>query len=93
MAIMTHAKFHFNRLMLFLIFGIRASECPFGPGERLKRPDLIGLSFGLLVRRDLVAEYHLDPAQEDSPEEGGTPVRNCSVLIIDQLFAHHDHAF
>ena len=26
MGIMTHAKFHFNRLMLTLIFGIRASE-------------------------------------------------------------------
>ena len=26
MDIMTHAKFHFNRLMLTLIFGIRASE-------------------------------------------------------------------
>ena len=28
MAIMTHAKFHFNRLMLTLIFGIWASEPP-----------------------------------------------------------------
>ena len=28
MAIMTPAKFHFNRLMLTLIFGIRASEPP-----------------------------------------------------------------
>ena len=37
MAIMAHAKFHFNRLMLTLIFGIRASEL----GERLKRPGLI----------------------------------------------------
>ena len=44
MDIMTHAKFHFNRLMLTLIFGIRASEPPpLGPGERLKRPGLIGL--------------------------------------------------
>ena len=43
MAIMTHAKFHFNWLMLTLIFGIWASEPP-GPGERLKRPGLIGLS-------------------------------------------------
>ena len=40
---MTHAKFHFNRLMLTLIFGIWASEPPFGPGERLKRPGLMGL--------------------------------------------------
>ena len=43
MAIMTHAKFHFNWLMLTSIFGIWASEPP-GPGERLKRPGLIGLS-------------------------------------------------
>ena len=28
MGIMTHAKFHFNWLMLTLIFGIRASEPP-----------------------------------------------------------------
>ena len=42
MAIMIHAKFHFNWLMLTLIFGIWASEPP-GPGERLKRPGLIGL--------------------------------------------------
>ena len=44
MAILTHAKFHFNRLMVTLIFGIWASEPPPGPSERLKRPGLIGLS-------------------------------------------------
>ena len=44
MDIMTRAKFHFNRLMLSLIFGVWASEPPpLGPGERLKRPGLIGL--------------------------------------------------
>ena len=45
MAIMTHAKFHFNWLMFTSIFGIWASEPPPppGPGERLKRPGLIGL--------------------------------------------------
>ena len=42
--IMTHETFHFNRLMLALIFGIWASEPALGPGERLKRPALIGLS-------------------------------------------------
>ena len=47
MDIMTHAKFHFNRLMLTLIFGIRASEL--GPGERLKRPGLIGLTKNTLA--------------------------------------------
>ena len=45
MAIMTHAKFRFNWLMLTLIFGIWASEPPPGPGERLKRPGLIGLKW------------------------------------------------
>ena len=44
MVIMTHAKFHFNWLMLTLIFGIWASEPP-RPGERLKRPGLIGLTW------------------------------------------------
>ena len=43
--IMTHAKFNFNQLMLTLISGIRASEPPPGPGERLKRPGLIGLNY------------------------------------------------
>ena len=45
MDIMARAKFHFNQLMLTLIFGIRASEPPLppGPDERLKRPGLIGL--------------------------------------------------
>ena len=32
MVIMTHVKFHVNRLMLTLTFGIRASEAP-GSGE------------------------------------------------------------
>ena len=44
MAIMTHDKFHFNWLMLTLIFGIWASEPLPGPGERLKRSGLIGLN-------------------------------------------------
>ena len=46
MAILTHAKFHFYRLIVTLVFGIRASEppLPLRPGERLKRPGLIGLS-------------------------------------------------
>ena len=46
MAIMTHAKFDFNWLMLTLIFGIWAPEPP-GPGERLKRPGLIGLKISI----------------------------------------------
>ena len=51
MDIMTHAKFHFNWLMLTLIFGIRASEPPLppGPGKQLKRPGLIGLKCEVLV--------------------------------------------
>ena len=44
MAILTHAKFHFNRLMVTLISGIRVSEPPPGSGEWLKRPGLTGLS-------------------------------------------------
>ena len=36
--------------MLTLIFGIRASEPPLGPGERLKRPGLIGLSTCIQLR-------------------------------------------
>ena len=44
MDIMTRAKFHFNQLMVTLIYGIRTSELPpLGPGDRVKRPGLIGL--------------------------------------------------
>ena len=43
MALMTHATFHFNRLMVTLIFGIPVTIKAPGPGERLKRPGLIGL--------------------------------------------------
>ena len=45
MAIMTHAKFHFNRLMFTLIFGIRTSEPPPpppGPGFSLGLDDMEG---------------------------------------------------
>ena len=49
--IMTHAKFQFSQLMLTLIFGILASEPhpppplpTLGPGKRLKRPGVIGLT-------------------------------------------------
>ena len=34
MAIITHAKFHFNQLMVTLIFGIRESEPPPPPRAR-----------------------------------------------------------
>ena len=57
MAIMTHAKFHFNWLMLTLIFGIWASEPPPGPGERLKRPGLIGL-------RNITMSIYIDGQDE-----------------------------
>ena len=50
---MTHAKFHFNWLMLTLIFGIWASEPP-GPGERLKRPGLIGLRHGSVIEKAIL---------------------------------------
>ena len=51
MIIMTRAKFHVNRVMLSLIFGIWASEPPGGggAGERLKKPGLIGLNFNIRV--------------------------------------------
>ena len=37
MAVMTHAKFHFNRLMVALIFGIQASEIPPPPPPQARR--------------------------------------------------------
>ena len=48
MAIMTHAKFYFSRLMVTIMIGIWTSEPPGGgAGERLKRPGLIGLKTNL----------------------------------------------
>ena len=44
MVVITLAKFHFNWLMLTLIFGIRASDPP-RPGEQLKRQGMIRLIF------------------------------------------------
>ena len=52
MAIMTHAKFHFNcadRLMLTLIFGIRASEPPLRPAEKAG-PDRVSLKMHLELK-------------------------------------------
>ena len=46
MDVMTHAKFHFNQLMLTLIDGIRASEPPSGLANDWK--GLIGLCFIIL---------------------------------------------
>ena len=46
MVIMTHANSHFKRLMITLIFGIWTCELtPPRPGEQLKRPGLMGLSW------------------------------------------------
>ena len=42
MDIMTHAKFHFNRLMLTLIFGIRASEPPPPPPRAWRTTEKAG---------------------------------------------------
>ena len=43
MLIMTHAKFHFNRVTVTINFGIRACEHSLpGPDERLKRPGHMG---------------------------------------------------
>ena len=64
MPILTHAKFHFNPLTVTLIFGIRASEPPPGPGGRLKRLGLIGLRILATVRLmplfELLLEYLLE---------------------------------
>ena len=57
MAIMSLAKFHSNWLMLSLIFGIWASEPP-GPGERLKRPGLIGLKSRQTVHISLQLDFN-----------------------------------
>ena len=53
MAIKIHAKFHFNWLILTLIFGIWASESPpppLRPGERLKRSGLTGLKMLIFLQ-------------------------------------------
>ena len=42
-AMMTHAKFHFNRIMVKLLFDMRNWQPAHGPGERLKRQGIIGL--------------------------------------------------
>ena len=43
MNVMTHAKFHFNRLMLTLTFGIRASEPHSPPPRSWRTPEKAGL--------------------------------------------------
>ena len=60
MDIMTHAKFHFNRLMLTLIFDVWASA-PLGHGERLKRPGrLMGLIKRFVTSLQLLEAYCLE---------------------------------
>ena len=44
MDIMTHAKFHFNQLMLTLIFGVWASEPPPRAWQTTKKAGLVGLN-------------------------------------------------
>ena len=61
MAIMTRAKFDFNWLMLTLTFGIWASEPPPGPGERLKRPGLIGLNRSFYTQASTILTLHPPP--------------------------------
>ena len=54
--IMTHAKFHFNRLMLTLIFGIRASE-PSPPAWRTTEkagPDRVKFPTNLSPTSDVI---------------------------------------
>ena len=47
--------------MLTLIFGIWASEPPPGPGERLKRPGLIGLTYGNIEPSQAANSSNFDP--------------------------------
>ena len=62
MAIMTHAKFHFNWLMLTLIFGIWASEPPrawrttekAGP-DRVNHDGKFGLELILLLETGIAS--------------------------------------
>ena len=64
---MTHAKFNFNQLMLTLIFGIRASESPLGPGERLKTPGLIGLTYEIGAE-DVYKDFWYDKGKFDNSD-------------------------
>ena len=43
--------------MLTLIFGIWASEPPLGPGERMKRPGLIGLGLSAYRLQVFLVKY------------------------------------
>ena len=56
MIMMTHVEFHFNGLMTTKIFSIRASEPP-QPGNRLKRPGLIGLTGLKYLSEILVRDF------------------------------------
>ena len=56
MAIMTHAKSHFNQLMLTLIFGIRASEHPpraWRPTEKAGPDRVKGRNYKTLCKTSL----------------------------------------
>ena len=60
MGIMTHAKFHFNRLTLTLIFGIWASEPPPLPGWRMTEkagPDRVNQILLTLHKQYLKDDY------------------------------------
>ena len=56
MAIMTHDKFHFNRLMLILIFGILASEPPPPPPRAWRTTEKAGLD---RVKGEFRSQYKL----------------------------------
>ena len=53
MAIMIHAKFHFNRLMLILIFGIRAWRTTEKAGPDRVNNKEISADFALTEHRNL----------------------------------------
>ena len=64
MDIMPHAKFHFNRLMLTLIFGIRASEPP-PPRTEKAGPDRVKSVLTRLVGNKASRRYGLVNTQTD----------------------------
>ena len=84
MDIMTHAKFYFNRLMLTLIFAIRASEPPLRPGERLKRPGLIGLTLfrpGFFYRLKVQGGVFRDPLMISGTSKA-SQIKLCTVIVL-----------
>ena len=72
MAIMTHTKFHFNWLMLTLIFGIRASEPPPPPRTTEKaEPDRVKVSDQQLIDPLFFVKNIVEGVEGGGGGEGG----------------------